>query len=30
MLGRTGKEAIQTVLHLIDDKKFTAFAEKES
>lgn len=27
MLGRTGKETIQTVLNLIGDKKFTAFAQ---
>ena len=28
MLGRTGEEAIQTVLSMIDDNEFTAFAEK--
>lgn len=28
MLGRTGEEVIRTVLDMIGDKKFTAFAEK--
>ena len=28
MLGRTGEEVIRTVLNMINDKKFTAFAEK--
>lgn len=30
MLGRTGEETIQTVLNMIGDKRFTAFAKKKS